>query len=143
MSAHSARSSAGPTRAPRPLLGRRLARFNRAVTNKVALRVAGVLPGMGIVMHVGRRTRRVYRTPVMVFFTKDGCRVALTYGRESDWVRNAVAHGAVRLVSRGRELELTDPEVVHDQHRQHVPLPARLVLGILRVEDFLDLRATR
>ena len=66
--------------------------------------------GLGIVIHVGRRTRTVYRTPVIVFRTKDGFRVALTYGRDSDWVDNALAHGAVRLVTRRKEYEQTDPE---------------------------------
>ncbi len=127
--------------APRPpRLGRRTARFNRAITNKVANHVAGVLPGMGIVIHVGRRSREVYRTPVAVFRTTDGFRIALTYGRDSDWVRNALSHGAVRLVTRRREYELTEPEVVVDEHRQHVPLLPRGMLRVLRVSEFLDFR---
>jgi deazaflavin-dependent oxidoreductase (nitroreductase family) len=142
MSAHSARPRSGPRTAVHPpRLGRRVARFNRAVTNKVSIHVAGLLPGMGIVIHVGRRTRTVYRTPVSVFRTKDGFRIALTYGRDSEWVRNALSHGAVRLVTRRREYELTDPEIVTDEHRQHVPLPVRAVLRLLRVSDFLDFRA--
>jgi hypothetical protein len=36
--------------------------------------------------------------------------------------------------------ELTDPEVVTDEHRQHIPLPFRAVLRLLRVSDFLDFR---
>lgn len=117
--------------------------FNRAVTNKLMVHVAGALPSMGLVLHVGRRTRTVYRTPVLVFRTKDGFRIALTHGRQADWVRNALTHGAVRLVSRGRQYELSDPEVVTDAHRQHVPWLMRGVLGALRVSDFLDFRATR
>jgi deazaflavin-dependent oxidoreductase (nitroreductase family) len=141
MSAHSAKPRSGPRVAQRPpRLGRRVARFNRAVTNKVSIHLAGVLPGMGIVIHVGRRTRNVYRTPVNVFPTKDGFRIALTYGRDSDWVRNALAHGAVRLVTRRKVYELTEPEVVTDEHRQQVPLPARAVLRLLRVSEFLDFR---
>ena len=117
-----------------------MARFNRAVTNKVAVHVAGVLPGIGIVIHVGRRTRSVYRTPVLVFGTNDGFRIALTYGRDSDWVKNALAHGAVRLITRRREYELTEPEIVVDEHRQHVPLALRGVLRLLGVSEFLDFR---
>ena len=65
MSAHSGQRRSGPPSTPRsPRLGRRVARFNRAVTNKVAIHVAGWAPGLGIVIHVGRRTRTVYRTPV-------------------------------------------------------------------------------
>ena len=56
-----------------------------------------------------------------MFRTKDGFRFALTYGPEAEWVRNVLAHGAVRLITRGNEYELTTPEVVTDPHRQHVP----------------------
>jgi deazaflavin-dependent oxidoreductase (nitroreductase family) len=115
-----------------------MARFNRAASNKVVVQVAGFLPGLGIVLHVGRRTRTVYRTPVNVFRTKDGYRIALTYGRDSDWVKNALSHGAVRLITRGREHELVKPEVVVDPHLQHVPLPLRAMLRLLRVAEFLD-----
>ena len=117
-----------------------MARFNRAVTNKVSIHVAGWAPGLGIVIHVGRRTRTVYRTPVNVFRTKDGFRFALTYGRDADWVQNALAHGAVRLVTRSKEYELTEPELVTDPHRQHVPWLARGMLRLVRVSDFLDFR---
>lgn len=139
MTAHSARPRSGPETPLRPpRLGRRVARFNRAVTNKVAVHVAGRLPGLGIVLHVGRRTRTVYRTPVNVFRTKDGFRFALTYGPDAEWVRNALAHGAVRLITRGKEYELSDPEVVTDLHRQHVPAIGRAIMRFMRVSQFLD-----
>lgn len=140
MSPHSAqrRSQPGGTQVPR--LGRRMARWNRLVANKVTIHVAGLLPGMGIVVHVGRRTRNVYRTPVNVFKTMDGYRIPMTYGRDSEWVKNALKHGAVRLITRRRERELTDPEIVVDPHRQHVPLPVRAMLRLLRVSEFLDCR---
>ena len=141
MSAHSGhRASAAHRQPPAPRLGRRMARLNRAVTNKVSIHLAGFVPGLGIVIHVGRRTRNVYRTPVIVFRTKDGFRIALTYGRQSDWVQNALGHGAVRLVARRREYELTEPELVTDPHRQHVPLLLRGFLRVLRVSEFLDFR---
>ena len=98
------------------------------------------LPGLGIVIHVGRRTRTVYRTPVNVFRTKDGFRFALTYGPDAEWVRNALAHGAVRLITRGKEYELTEPELVTDLHRQHVPAIGRGIMRFMRVTQFLDFR---
>jgi deazaflavin-dependent oxidoreductase (nitroreductase family) len=142
MSAHSGQRRSGSndasTRPPR--LGRRVARFNRAVTNKVAVHVAGWAPGFGLVIHVGRRTRTVYRTPVNVFRTKDGFRFALTYGPDSEWVRNALSHGAVRLITRRKEYELTEPELVTDLHRQHVPAIGRATMRVMRVTQFLDFR---
>jgi deazaflavin-dependent oxidoreductase (nitroreductase family) len=120
-----------------------MARVNRSVTNKVLIHVAGLVPGMGVVTHVGRCTHTVYRTPVFVFRTKDGYRIALTYGRDSDWVKNARAHGAVRLNTRRTAHELTDPEIVTDPHHQHVPRAERAFLRLLRVSDFLDFHAAR
>ena len=139
MSPHSGQPRSGSSVAPRPpRLGRRVARFNRVVTNKVAVHVAGWAPGLGLVVHVGRRTRTVYRTPVNVFRTKDGFRFALTYGADAEWVRNALAHGAVRLITRRKEYELTDLEIVHDPHRQHVGPVGRGLMRLVRVSDFLD-----
>jgi deazaflavin-dependent oxidoreductase (nitroreductase family) len=121
-------------------LGRRVARFNRSFTNKLTIHLAGFLPGLGIVVHVGRRTRTVYRTPVNVLRTKDGFRIPLTYGHDAEWVRNALAHGAVRLVTRRREYELSEPQLVVDPDRQHVPVLPRRMLRIMRVSEFLDFR---
>jgi deazaflavin-dependent oxidoreductase (nitroreductase family) len=75
---------------------RSIARFNRRFTNKLTLKVAGYLPGFAIVSHVGRKSGRTYRTPVNAFRTDDGYIIALTYGSESDWVKNVLAAGAVR-----------------------------------------------
>jgi deazaflavin-dependent oxidoreductase (nitroreductase family) len=141
MSAHSGQRRSGSNVAPHPpRLGRRVARFNRAVTNKVAVHVAPWAPGLGLVIHVGRRTRTVYRTPVNVFRTKDGFRFALTYGPDAEWVRNALAHGAVRLITRRKEYELSEPELVTDPHRQHVPAVGRGIMRAMRVTQFLDFR---
>ena len=133
------RGGAGPTHKPR--LGRRMARFNKHVLNKVMIHVAGRSPYMGIVIHVGRRSGNVYRTPVNVFRTDDGFRFALTYGRDAEWVRNALSFGAVRLITRHREYELTAPRLVADPDRQHVPRPMRFMLRGVRVSEFLDFRA--
>jgi len=48
-------------------LPRWLARFNLQVTNRILGPLARWAPGMGIVIHVGRKSHRQHRTPVMVF----------------------------------------------------------------------------
>jgi deazaflavin-dependent oxidoreductase (nitroreductase family) len=143
MTAEHAPQPMSRSRAPsrRTPLRRHVARLNRAVLNKVTIHVAGVLPELGIVIHKGRTSGNVYRTPVNVFRTKDGFRVALTYGRDADWVKNAVSFGAVRLITRHKEYELTNPEFVNDPYRQHVPLLLRGMLRVLRVTEFLDFRS--
>lgn len=63
-----------------------VAAFNLAVTNRITSRFAARLPGFGILTHVGRKSGKVYRTPVNVFRAPEGFLIALTYGRESEWV---------------------------------------------------------
>lgn len=122
---------------------RRLARFNRAITNKITRRPARWLPQLGSLTHVGRRTRTVYRTPVSVFRTHDGFRIPLTHGRNADWVQNALNHGAVRLTTRRRIYELTDPVIVHDTKRHFLPWPWRTFLRFFGVSYFIDFRAAK
>jgi deazaflavin-dependent oxidoreductase (nitroreductase family) len=132
-----------PAKVPQPRLGRRMARFNRAVTNRVTTPFAGLLPGFGIVVHTGRRSGRTHRTPVNVFRARDGFVVALTYGTGSQWVRNVRAAGGCEIVTRGRRHVLTEPRVIHDERRRAVPPPVRIPLALVRVSDFMHLREVR
>lgn len=108
------------------------------VTNRLVLPVAGWLPGFAIVLHRGRRSGRLYRTPVNCFRVDGGYRFALTYGPDSDWVRNVVAAGGVDIASRGHLLTLTDPRPGTDPGARWAPWPARPVLRRIRAGDYLQ-----
>jgi deazaflavin-dependent oxidoreductase (nitroreductase family) len=123
---------------PMPL-PRSIARANRRVTNHLLGGLARRLPGFGIVVHTGRRSRRQYRTPVNVFRRGDRYVIALTYGSNADWVRNVLADDGCTLETRGQTLRLSRPRLFHDESRRHVPAPVRLILGIVNVSDFLEL----
>jgi len=116
-----------------------LARANRRVTNRLFGPLVTRLSGFGTIVHAGRKTQRQYRTPVAAFAHGSGYVIALTYGRESDWVRNVLASGGCTLERRGRSSQLTQPRLFHDEHGRTVPSPVRLALGLLRVHDFLEL----
>ncbi len=120
-------------------LGRRMATFNRHVTNRVLGGAATRLPGFGVVLHVGRRSGRRYRTPVNVFRAPNGYVMALTYGSDAEWVRNVVAAGGCELVTRGRTVRLVSPRLFRDERRARMPAPVRVVLGLARVSEFLEL----
>src|SRR3954470_9330791 len=121
-------------------LPKRLARFNRVATNRVLAPAARYLPGFAVVTHVGRRSGRVYRTPVNLFRAGDRHAIALTYGRDSQWVRNVLAAGEAEVETRGRTIRLVDPEIVRDPRRSLVPAPVRVPLRAARVSDFMLLR---
>ncbi len=116
-----------------------LARVNLHVTNRVLAPLASHLPGMGVVVHVGRKTHRQYRTPVIVFRRDDRVIIALTYGRESQWVLNVLAQGGCELETQIRKLSLTRPRLFHDERREAMPAFVRVFLGLLNVSDFLEL----
>jgi deazaflavin-dependent oxidoreductase (nitroreductase family) len=120
-------------------LPRAIARANRRVTNRLLGGLATRLPWFGVVVHTGRRTRRQYRTPVNVFRRGDRFIIALTYGSDADWVRNVLADGGCTLETRGRSLRLSRPRLFHDESRHAVPAPVRLILGLIKVSDFLEL----
>lgn len=118
-------------------LPKRLAHFNKRVTNRITRRVAWWLPGFAIVTHVGRRSGRLYRTPVNVFRDEDRYVFALTYGRDSDWVRNVLAAGECEIETRRRRVVLTNPELFTDPSQRYIPPPARWILRAVDVDDFL------
>jgi deazaflavin-dependent oxidoreductase (nitroreductase family) len=117
-------------------------RFNKHVTNRVTRHIASWAPGFAIVTHVGRRSGTTYTTPVNVFRDGELYVFALTYGRDSDWVRNVVAAGGCELLTRRRTVRLVDPELYVDRELRAVPPPARWILRALDVSDFLALRET-
>ena len=122
-------------------LGRRVAHFNRGVTNHLTRPFASRLPGFGVVVHTGRRSKRRYRTPVNVFAARGGYVIALTYGAESDWVKNVLAAGGCELETRGQRKQLTEPELFDDEGRRQVPALVRPMLRLLGVTEFMRLTA--
>ena len=118
-------------------LPRSVARFNRVTLNHVTRPLAGHMPGLGVVVHTGRRSGRRYRTPVNVFRRTGGFAIALTYGSDAQWTRNVLAAGGAEVETRGRTHGVTNPRVVRDPERKAVPAPIRAILGRLRVDEFL------
>jgi deazaflavin-dependent oxidoreductase (nitroreductase family) len=120
-----------------------VAAFNLAITNRVTSPFAPRLPGFGLITHLGRKSGRLYRTPVNVFRTSDGFMIALTYGQEAQWVQNILAAGGCRLETRGRRYQLSTPTLVHDPSRARFPFPVRIVLCIIGASDFMHLSTAR
>jgi deazaflavin-dependent oxidoreductase (nitroreductase family) len=118
---------------------RRVAAFHRAITNRVAIRFTARLPGFAIVTNEGRKSGKLYRTPVNVFREPDGFLIALTYGRDSGWVKNVLAAGGCQLETRRVQYQLFRPVIVHDPTRRRFPLLVRIILGLIDANDFLQL----
>jgi deazaflavin-dependent oxidoreductase (nitroreductase family) len=119
-----------------------LARVNRRLTNPLLSPAASRLPYFAVILHRGRVSGNLYRTPVNVFPTDGGFIVALTYGRTTDWVHNVMASGGCEFRYRGRRLRLAAPMLVgRAEASAAIPSFVQFVLDLIRVEEFLRLDA--
>ena len=119
------------------VLPMRLARFNRHVTNRLSGLIAPWMPLFGVLIHRGRKTGRELRTPLNVFPRDGGFVIALTYGPDTDWVKNVLAADGCSLIYRRKRYELRSPRLFHDEARSQMPALVRLVLGGIGVTEFL------
>ena len=119
---------------------RTVRRWNKAGLNRVTRHIAPWAPGFGVVVHRGRRSGCRYQTPVNVFPAGKGYVFALTYGPDTDWVKNVLAADGCELHTRGHVIQLVSPHLFHDQSRRDIRPLERQVLRILGVAEFLSLQ---
>ena len=97
------------------------------------------MPGYGVLVHIGRKSGRVYRTPLNVFRARNGgFAIVIVYGRESDWLRNVRAAGRAELVTRRRRYTVSNPRIESDvQARRQLPLYGRMISRFTKSPDIL------
>jgi deazaflavin-dependent oxidoreductase (nitroreductase family) len=119
-----------------------IGRINRRLTNPILWPIVAWLPrsGFGRIVHVGRRSGQVHRTPMLGFRTGNKVVFALTYGPRTQWLQNVLAAGACDFETRRASLHLGEPRLFHDPARRSVPPLVRRILGIVDVDDFLEMR---
>jgi deazaflavin-dependent oxidoreductase (nitroreductase family) len=110
--------------------------INKRVFNPRAI-ASGKWP---VLVHVGRSSGAVYRTPMDAHPIDGGYLFILVYGSGSDWVQNVLAAGHARLRVDGREVDLTAPRLVGEAEAfaalpDEVARPPRL----LRITEFLTM----
>jgi len=91
------------------------------------LPIARRVPTFGILTHPGRKTGRVYRTPINVFRRGSDYLFFLTYGSDAQWVKNILAAGSCSLETRGRVVQLVEPELITDPELRPAPPVVRFV----------------
>jgi deazaflavin-dependent oxidoreductase (nitroreductase family) len=116
-----------------------VARANKVGLNRVTKYVAPWAPGWAVVIHRGRKSGRTFRTPVWAFCRQDRWVIALTYGSNSDWVRNVLASGGCELEARRRHYQVGAPRVYRDENATDMPAFIRLMLRrVIKAPEFLS-----
>jgi deazaflavin-dependent oxidoreductase (nitroreductase family) len=113
-------------------------RVNRAVTNPLMGTFAWLVPPLAVVHHVGRKSGRRYRTPVVAFASAKGFTIPMTYGRDVDWGRNLVAEGGGEVQQMGRRYAVCNPRIVgFAAAASHLPAAVRPALRLAQFPGYV------
>jgi deazaflavin-dependent oxidoreductase (nitroreductase family) len=113
-------------------------RVNRAITNRLMRSIAGVVPPLAVVHHVGRKSGRAYRTPVLAFPVAGGYVTPLPYGTDTDWCRNLLEARKGSFERLGRQIPVGNPRIVGaDDAVPLLPAPLRPGLRMAGLPGYL------
>jgi deazaflavin-dependent oxidoreductase (nitroreductase family) len=119
-------------------LPRALARLNRIALNRLTRPFAARLPGFAVLHHTGRLSGETYATPLNAFRHEGELVVALTYGKDVDWLANARRRAPSRMVVRGEIIEVDAPrDLTTAEGMQAMPRAVRPLLRALHVDGFV------
>lgn len=116
--------------------------FNKYIFNRIILTLAKSGRGpFSVVYHVGRRSGRTYRTPVLASYVGEMIIIPLSYGENVDWLRNVLAQGGCDILRKNERIGATKPEVI-DSAATFAILPEkrRELFERFKVDKFLCLR---
>jgi len=115
--------------------------MNKHVTNKLLIHIAGRKFGhFAILSHVGRKSGKLYRIPIIAEPFENGFVIALTYGRKVDWYENVKAKGGCSLYWKKKEYSLINPEFI-EKETGIMAFPALFRSGLQKmdIQDYLKL----
>lgn len=106
--------------------------------NPLTLRAARRGRGpFSLIRTVGRKTGRVYETPLILAAVPGGFITELTYGPTVQWYRNLVAAGGAVVVVHGVEHRVGAPQPYDPERgRRAFGFPASLLLKLLRKKEY-------
>ena len=116
--------------------------FNRAVLNPITLSFAGRPSSpYAIVQHEGRRSGRIYTTPVVAWEVEDGFVIPLPYGADTDWCRNVIAANGAVIAAQGQAYRVGHPEMITpSEARAAFPSWVGWLLDWVGIDEYLRVK---
>jgi len=111
--------------------------------NAFVLRFAGsrYLRLYGVIHHRGRRSGRMYTTPVVVRPTANGFVIPLAFGERADWFQNVRAAGGCEIRWNGTTYSVVDPVVIDWPAARPAFSPLeRIAAPLVGIERYLRVR---
>jgi deazaflavin-dependent oxidoreductase (nitroreductase family) len=118
------------------------------ILNPVIMRLAGRrhFHMAAQISHTGRRSGRIYVTPVGARLHGEVIVIPLTFGNQSDWSRNVAAAGGCSIRLDGRDYRATQPEFLSRDEARELIRPMyspvmRAGFRMLGIRQFMRLHA--
>jgi deazaflavin-dependent oxidoreductase (nitroreductase family) len=125
------------------LRARRAVRFVARFVNPLVLLIAGRrwMPVVGILRHRGRRSGRIYTTPIGMRRLGDSFVIPRTFSDNAAWYLNIRAAGGATAKYLGRTYQLVEPEVVdYATAKPAFPRYELLQFRLIGINEYLRLR---
>lgn len=122
---------------------RKVVRFVASFVNPLVLVIAGRrwMPVVGILRHRGRRSGRLYATPIGMRPLGDSFVIPRTFSDQAAWYLNIKAAGEATVKYLGRDYELVDPQVVdYATAKPAFPRYELLQFRLIGINEYLRLR---
>ena len=122
---------------------RRVVRSVARLVNPLVMWIAGRrwMPVLGVLHHRGRRSGRIYRTPLGMRRLGDSFVMPRTFGEDAAWYRNILAAGGCSVTYLGLDYRLVAPEVIdYLAAAPAFPRYERLQVRLLGIDECLRLR---
>jgi hypothetical protein len=115
--------------------------MNKYVLNKVMIHICGRRFGHFVILsHVGRKSGRLYRIPLIAEPYENGFVIALTYGKKVDWCANVLAKRGCSLRWKNKDYALIHPVFIpRETGVMAFPKFIRSGLKAMGIEYFLRL----
>jgi deazaflavin-dependent oxidoreductase (nitroreductase family) len=112
------------------------------LVNPVIAKLAGKqhVRAYALIEHRGRRSGRVYTTPVAAQRIADGFMVPMAFGEQADWFRNVQAAGECVIRWNGVAYHVFEPELVDWPTARQAFGPVERLLAPLFARQFVRLR---
>jgi deazaflavin-dependent oxidoreductase (nitroreductase family) len=115
--------------------------LNKHVTNKLLIHIAGKKFGhFAILSHIGRKSGKLYKTPIIAEPIEGGFVIALTYGKKVDWLANVMAKSYCDLFWKKKNYRLINPMIIdRDEGLKSFPSLINRALRMADIEYFVKL----